>query len=400
MKKISVQEKENLSQLLLSPERNNTMLGFEILKNYSDVSSEWNKELVLIWQLHDEYPIKMQAKAILKKCHSQEQLHQWENGFKVFNEIHRIITYTDEVRQLLDAHENIRKEYQPLMEFNSHFCLHYYALAERLHLEYEKHLDLAAVYYRIVLQTNPNHKDNLFDFARLLACSPNTYQEAIKLYLNVAQINPKSAMSMNNIGVIYANRKEFQNAYKYFQKALYIDSNLILAMSNLSRLYASGRRGQEEKAEAIALFEKLTQLEVHSGIHWDNWAIYLWIVEKDYDEAKDIYIKGLTHAPKNSALLGNLGELYIDIYGEYTKGLELYRKALEIELSSYRLMTTITVLVLHFDHVKEAIKYYKDLVELSPSNEIVRDTSFTEEQWENFLSAEKVLLSRNKNKEY
>ena len=87
-----------------------------------------------------------------------------------------------------------------------------------------------------------------------------------------------------------------------------------------------------------------------------------------------------------------MGELYIDIRKEYDKGFELYKKSLELNKSTYRLVTMITVLVEHYKDYNLARGYYRQLIQMFVSNKVVRDRYLKDEQWNAFLAAEQVLL--------
>jgi tetratricopeptide (TPR) repeat protein len=393
MAKLTLKELENLSRLLLSPDDTSVELGLELLKNNRTAIPMLRRELILIWQLHEEPNFRREIKKLLASKHTDKQLSEWAKGFAIFRELPSIYRYNMRVQELIKAHENIRTDYQKLIERNPSYSLSYYAVAHRLHRRLEKHTDIAELYYRIVLKANPKHEDSLFYLAFLLDKEEKGYKEALELYLKLETINPTASATFNNIGLIYDSMEQPDLAYAYYKKALKIDPDTTIYMRNLASMCTTRMEGAAYKKEAKDLLLHLIEVEPHSGTNWNTWADYLWNVEENHDAAEEAYLKGLRVAPENPWLVGNLGELYIDIRKQYDKGLELYKRSLELESSPYRLVTMVTLLVNQYKNYSVAKDYYKELVQLSSPNQIIRNRYLKESQWTDFLKAEKVLLN-------
>ena len=124
---------------------------------------------------------------------------------------------------------------------------------------------------------------------------------------------------------------------------------------------------------------------------WNSWADYLWNVEHNYKATEEAYLQGLKVAPKNSYLLGNLGELYIDIYNRLDEGFMLYEEALAQQQSIYRLTTVLTAFVHKAQDWKKAKKYYQMLLKKFAPASIKRDSYLRDNQWNDFLTAEALL---------
>jgi tetratricopeptide (TPR) repeat protein len=391
MAKLTLKELENLSRLLLSPDDTSTELGLELLKNNRAAVPMLRRELVLIWQLHEEPSFREVIREMLLSKYGGKQLSTWKKGFAIFTELPSIYRYNMRVQELIKTHENVRTDYQKLIERNPTYSACYYNIAYRLHRRLEKHLDVAELYYRVVLKANSKHENALFYLAFLLDKSEEGHEEALELYLQVESINPTSSAALNNIGSIYDHMDEFDLAYTYYTKALKIKPNSTLYMRNMANLCTSRMEGEVYTKQAKDLLLQLIDVEPESASNWNNWADYLWTVEKAYDAAEAAYLKGLEVAPEDSLLIGNLGELYIDIKKEYDKGFELYKKSLELKNSSYRLITMIIFLVHQYKDYKLARMYHKQLLQLSLPNPIIRNRYLQDRQWTAFLEAEKIL---------
>lgn len=394
MAKLTLEELESLSRLLISENDSSIELGLEILKNHKEAIPILQRELVLVWQLHKDFQLKDHVEEILNSQFSQHQLNQWKKGFLLFKTISSYYKYTSKVQRLIRDHENIRSDFQVLLERNSNFCINYHTVAKKLHQTFEKHIDLAEIYYRIVLKANPLHEDNLFYLAYLLDKYEAGYPEALKLYLTIESINPKSSATINNIGLLYDNTNRPKLAYEYYSKALALDPYSSLYIRNLASLCSNRMDGEAYKKQAKELLEKLIKIDPSGGSNWNVWADYLWNVEHDYKKAENAYLKGLSVDKNNPWLIGNLGELYIDIHKEYDRGLKLYTQSLDIQQTPYRLVTMITLLVNQYKNYGEAKIYYKILIKLSPPKKIIKNRYLRENQWNAFLAAEEILKAK------
>ncbi len=393
MAKLTLKEMQNLSELLLSSTESNVELGLQILENHKESVRVFCRELVLLWQLHKNEKIYKLAEDYLNKNFQNAQMNIWRSGFDIFRNFNHNYKYNQNVKKLIQNHENIRPDFQGFIEKNINYCLFYYAVAKKLNLKYKKHPDLAQAYYKIVLSSNPQHKKCLFYLAFLLHEEKN-YEESMKYYKQAERIDPNFAALLNNIGILYEQKKEYVEAYNYYTKALNISPSSAVFLRNLATLCINDMQGEEYNQEAKILTEKLIKHDPESAFSWNTRADYFWKIEKNYEKAEKAYLKGLKKDSDNSWLLGNLGELYIDIYQQNDKGYPLYKKALEQQLTSYRLMTMISLLVNHYKNYAEAKDYYKKLIALSPDQKIVKDHHLTEIQWNDFILAEKTLKKK------
>lgn len=393
MEKLTKEAHYNLSQLLLSTDHRNVELGKELLKNYTDAVAILYRELILIWQLNEDQNIRKSSHQLLKTTFTKAELAVFKKGFNLFLKIADVYTYNAKVQKWIDAHEAIRMDYMPLIAQNSAYSLKYYDLAYRLHQYLETCLDLAEAYYRIALKGNPEHTSTLFYLAFLLSHSAlkDKKEEAVELYLKGLQIRPKNTAILTNLGTLYKQLKSFQLSYKYYSEALALKPNSGVYMGNLGKVCVL-MDGEKYQQEARELLGGATKVAPNSGLVWHRWANYLWLEEQDYDAAEAAYLSGLAVAPDDIDLIGNLGELYVDIRGEQDKGLELYKRALEIEFCTYRLITMVTLQVEHYKDYEQGKYYYEELVQFSLPNKITRDSSLTERQWTAFLKAEGLLL--------
>ncbi len=118
--------------------------------------------------------------------------------------------------------------------------------------------DDAISYFKKSLEVNPNFVLALTNLAGLYI-QENKLEEAEKLFLKALQIEKRSldlSSIYNNLGIIYAKKKEFNRAIKKFEKAVSLNPKSADAYYNLSLVYQE--KGKNNKASLF--FEKAIQL--------------------------------------------------------------------------------------------------------------------------------------------
>lgn len=400
--RLTLEELENLSRLLLSDDQSSVELALELIKNNKSAHQVLCRELVLIAYLYPENTIKDSVYNTLLMLYGERKMRSWEDSFKVFHQLQFYRTYKPAVRQLLKQHENARAQYQPLLERNRHYSLRYSDLGRILQYVFKQHLDLAEQYYRIALAANPNHEQTLFYLAHLLQTSGSTTlsnpeevsQEVISYYERVLSINPKETSALINLGYEFESLNEYEKSYQFYHQALLIKPDNWEYKRNIARVCIELQGDYMQEAKTLLL--ELLRIQPNDARVWNSWGCYLWNMEQKYNEAEAAYKRGLLIDNENPYLLGNLGELYIDVFGRVAAGIELYKKALQAKPQNYRLMTMITALVQHQKDYTTARKYYKKLLRNSVDNIVQQDQELKDDQWQAFLAAEAILQEQGK----
>lgn len=109
----------------------------------------------------------------------------------------------------------------------------------------KKDNETALLYLKKTLELNPNFVPALLNLAGIYI-TDNNLTEAEKILITASQLEQNTGI-YNNLGIIYAKRKEFNRAIKKFEKALQLNPNSADAYYNLSLVYRE--KGKKEKAE-------------------------------------------------------------------------------------------------------------------------------------------------------
>ena len=195
----------------------------------------------------------------------------------------------------------------------------------------------------------------LFDYADFLFNYAH-YNESVKIYLRQIALSEElygkdstdTAISYNNIGLVYDNKGDYDKALEYYSKALNIKEKVLgkehpstaTSYNNIAGVYDS--KGDYDKAleyhfKALDIREKVLGKE-----HPDTATSYnnIGLVYKrqgNYDKALEYYFKALyidekvlgKEHPHTATDYNNIAGVYYS-KGDYVKALEFYFKALDI----------------------------------------------------------------------
>ncbi|MCP4442802.1 MAG: tetratricopeptide repeat protein [Aureispira sp.] len=386
MMKLSSNELNNIKRLLLSKDSSNVTLGYELAKEASAYHNELQYELVIVAMLSKDKPLRNKFRHYLEQHFSPEQFKLWELAFEVFYKFDQY--YYPEAEQTLERHEAIRKDFEPSFRQSAHFAEHYYKLASTLQYTLKERPLLAKDYYNIVIAANPQHTDALFNLGHLYQIFFHDNVNSEICYKKVIELQPTDAIVYNNLGALYKNNARLDEAIEHIKKALKHKPNDTLYTLNLADAY--------KKSNDLLEFERLLK-EVLSRDKSNKrvlnvWATYLWIDKKDYAAAKKVYEQGIHYHPNDKFLVGNLGELYETVYKDYHKAFEYYQHLLNTHSPPYHLILIVSLLVNHLKDLTKAQEYYEVLQNKKTYQTQPRDSDLNDQQWSDFLAAEKILV--------
>jgi tetratricopeptide (TPR) repeat protein len=152
----------------------------------------------------------------------------------------------------------------------------------------------------------------------------------------------KSAL-LNNIGLIYKIKGDYDNALKYYREALHIDKQLeklsgeAVILSNIGMIYHA--KGDYDNAlqhlrDALQIDEKLGDLQ-GKAVRLNNIGL-IYNAQGDYEKAMQHYkevlhiIEQFGELRRKATILNNIGLIY-DAKGEYDNAMQQYQEALQID---------------------------------------------------------------------
>jgi tetratricopeptide (TPR) repeat protein len=389
---LSPEEVSNISKLLLSESEDSAELGYELLKQYPDYCRVLLPELILLHMLGPGGRLQNKLRAFLGRRFKDEYAI-WKSQWEIFKKLDYSYSYDAETEAMLKAHETVRKEFEPFVIQNRNYADQYYNIGRILQYRYEKEQELAIEYYDIAIKGNPLNKDAFFNKGYILHIFFKNLPEAKVCYEATLKIDPNYAVAHNNLGSIFNSLQDFDNALSFYSRAFDLSGGNIFYQCNVASALLKLGRNEEFEAEMEQVFKRDQYYQRAMNI----WANYLWEHKGDCALAEKFYREGMRFYPNDNNLCGNLGEMYEVAMDRYIDAYDLYVKSLGLKKTLYRLTTMVSLLVLKLEWQDEALSYYEELVAKQKAENNRRDHDLNDQQWEEFLKAEKILLTYEEN---
>ncbi|MBN1871686.1 MAG: tetratricopeptide repeat protein, partial [Candidatus Omnitrophica bacterium] len=233
----------------------------------------------------------------------------------------------------------------------------------------------------------------LIIFLTVLTIQNNRYwQNGITLYERTLKYAPDRAVLYNNLGILYADRGDTQEAIELFKKAVQLDPSYVYAYNNLGKAYNM----IGNKKEAMDYYKKALELypdSVESLYNIGN--IYL-----DFDQpekAIEQYKQAIKISPYYTKAYYNMGNAYRRI-GKPEEAVPQYLNALKYNPDYFEVYNNLALTYHEMGRSEEALRILREAVTLKPdfalaySNLAVvyHNTGQDELAVENFLKAKSL----------
>lgn len=240
------------------------------------------------------------------------------------------------------------------------------------------------------IQLNPKDDQALFYYANSLN-KVGQKGKALEIYNQVLRLTKsESHRVLNNMGLIYVDLKEYDNAIESFERALNVNPQYTAALLNISgpllelgkydealesinKVLNTRPEGQysdrawynrgllllrkEQYSEAKGAFEKALSINGSNYDAMNNLAIALKHLKK-YDEALDNLDKILSKNPNDTYALGNKAAVFNEM-GAQDESMRILYKALEIEPDNHFFHNNIGSLFFNQGKYNESIFHFE-----------------------------------------
>ncbi len=211
------------------------------------------------------------------------------------------------------------------------------------------------------------------------------YDEAQKALETAMDLAPNWSYPYNNLAIIYHSLKQYDRSKEYYRIAMEKDATLANPYYNLGILYTdlgdtvtaidyytqaisvdSAYKSayinlghiylnQKKYKEAEEVYLKCAYSS--SAATGFNGAGYTWFLQNDYQMAEYYYNEALSYNPNDERVLVNLGELYDDA-GRYEESVDAYKKALDIKPDYGFAYNGLGNTYFSMKNYKDALDYY------------------------------------------
>jgi len=186
------------------------------------------------------------------------------------------------------------------------------------------------------------------------------YDEAIRCCDKALELEPRLAQAWSNKGLSLANLNCYDEAIRCCDKALELDPRYAAAWTNKGGSLAKLGR----YAEATRCFDKALEINPQFAMAWSNKGNSLASLGR-YDEAIRCYDKALELNPRDVAAWGNKGDS-LDSLGRYEEAICCYDKVLKLDPRDAKAWYNKGISFASLGRYDEAIRCYDKALELNP----------------------------------
>ena len=184
--------------------------------------------------------------------------------------------------------------------------------------------------------------------------------DAMVHYQKALEVNPNYAEALNNLGLALFRKGRVDDAVAQVQKALAINPNYVLAHNNLG--LALVQRGQVD--DAVAHYQKALKIKPDFAEAHSNLGVAL-LQKGQLDDAVAHYQRALEISPDSPEGHHNLGNALFQ-KGRVDDAVAHYQKALEINPNYPEAHNNLGLALFRKGQVNDAVAHYQRALEISP----------------------------------
>lgn len=182
------------------------------------------------------------------------------------------------------------------------------------------------------------------------------YDEALDSYQRVLDLSPENVEALNNLGILYRLRGEYEDSARCLDKALEQSpdrADILYNKGNLAK--AMGRFN-----EAIKDYNQVIRMASSFTAAYNNLGT-IYMSREDYKEAAEAYDQGLLQDPLNASLLYNRGVLYQTLE-KWDKAEEYFSRALESKPGWEDCRNNLGIILQEKGALEEAKKIFHEIL--------------------------------------
>jgi len=212
--------------------------------------------------------------------------------------------------------------------------------------------------------------------ARLLTTLPTEYftrttkklqDKGIREYIHTQLINTDHPSSQMNLGTMYLNLKDYENAEESFKKAIEIESLMTTAYINLADLY----RILDREAEGEQLLRRALSLDPEmAAVHY---SLGLLLVRTSRKQEAMLHLEKATLLEPDNARFSYVYGVGLYSEGKQNEAIVYLESALRKNPWDRDILFSLSTFNQEQANIKSAIEYAKKLVEYYPQDKDYRD---------------------------
>lgn len=190
-----------------------------------------------------------------------------------------------------------------------------YAYQLALMCQKAKQYDQAEQAFKALIELSPGDALNYYSMIIRMYDEAGTPEKAIDAAKKIIELNPKSEISILNLGIIYFKLKRYDEAIATFRQALAVKPGYEMALNYIGVSFA-----QEKKyKEAIDAFKEYVKVVPESADGWFNIGINYMLL-RDFRGALDPLRRCIQIKPDYAVAQFNLAVVYLNLGDRGTAG--------------------------------------------------------------------------------
>ena len=129
---------------------------------------------------------------------------------------------------------------------------------------------------------------------------------AVSSYQTALELDEANATAHNNLGFVYAQLEQWQQAEFHLREAICLDENMAVAYANLGQVLAA--QGNNEKA--VESLQKSVRLEPENTDHWNNLA-RICFAASNFESAEYAWHRALSLHPQSVEFMVKLATVMV-----------------------------------------------------------------------------------------
>lgn len=188
------------------------------------------------------------------------------------------------------------------------------------------------------------------------------WSDALTFYTDCVEKSPNKARPNNNLGIVYAEAGNYENAISQYQIALRLDPEYFEAYNNLGLAYTA--TGLYDKA--IENFQQALKLRPDMVEAWNNLGL-VYSRKGMVDKAFEAYRQALELDPVDPGIYNNFGDLYAQT-GNLDSAVDEYGKASRIRPDFAETYNKLGIIYGKKGLADESLKQFSRALQLDPEN--------------------------------
>jgi len=186
------------------------------------------------------------------------------------------------------------------------------------------------------------------------------YDDAIQSYRKAVELSQTFPYAYYNLGITYNNLEQHDKAIDSYLKAIEFKPNYATAYYNLGRSYDE----LEQYTEALQSYKKAIELNPDFYSAYLNLGIIYDELEQ-YDNTLELYLNMIEYRPYHADAYYGLGRAYYNL-DQYDHAIESYIKAIELQPDYPDACYSLGNAYYNLDQYEKAIESYIMAIELKP----------------------------------